>query len=311
MRTLLALAMTLLLAGGAAAEPVLRYVSQMGASLPPEAPVPATFTASDITRGPGPSEHRAGSFTTRDWSQGQSLAAAQSDGSWLAWSIAGEAPFDLGLLRLGLSRHPNGPQHLALRLRVDGGPWHTVAQIDGLAQNSLTELSADLSGLAGVASAEFRLYGWGARHWNGWLQLLDLPGSGAALMLGVAPGEPGRVDAVKSVRVLARDGSGCSGFGPVSGSAEPQPALPGACLEYRIDLTNPGAAAVTELRVVDDLPPFLVYAATVLEGLGTTATLLAPPSGTDCAVTPCRVELRGGLLGAGQTGRIIIRTLVR
>lgn len=52
MRTLLALAMTLLLAGGAAAEPVLRYVSQMGASLPPEAPVPATFTASDMAVSP-------------------------------------------------------------------------------------------------------------------------------------------------------------------------------------------------------------------------------------------------------------------
>ena len=304
---LLALLVGLPLAGPAAAEPALRYVSRMGPSLPPEAPVPPTLSASDITRGPGLTEHRAGAFTARNWSEGASLAAARADGSWLGWSIAGAVPFDLGPLRLGLSRHPNGPQAVALQLRVEGGPWQTVAQIDGLAQNSLTELSADLSHHARIASTEFRLYGWGAGSWNGWLQLSNLPGAEAALVLGVAPGAPGRVEASKTVRVLGRDGAGCDGAAP---PPAPQPALPGACLEYRIELENPGAAPVTALRVVDILPPFLLFVGTAQEGLGSAATVLAPAAGTDCAVASCRVELLGGELGAGRSGWIVIRTLL-
>jgi len=310
-RAVLALAVLLLLPGVAVADPVLRYVSQMGPSLPPEAPVPPQLAATDIIRGPGLDAHQAGAFTARNWSRGNSLAAARTDGAWFGWSVAGEVPFDLGPLQLGLSRHPNGPQHIALRMRVDGGAWQTVAQIDGLAQNNLTEITADLSAFVGIASVEFRLYGWGARRWNGWLQLKNIPGSGAAFTLGVSPGEPGRVDVVKSVRVLSRDGTGCDGVGPSAAPADPQPALPGACLEYRIDLANPGGAAITALRVVDDLPPFLIHAGAGQEGLGPTANLLTPAPGTDCAVAPCRVELLGGRLAAGETGHIVIRTLVQ
>ena len=92
--------------------------------------------------------------------------------------------------------------------------------------------------------------------------------------------------------------------------------IPGACVEYVIEVTNDGSAQATDIEVGDLLPPHLTYVAASVDGLGA-GTTLTEPTNTDCSVTPnpCTVTVTGGVLAPGDTtqtsGTLTIHALIQ
>lgn len=310
----LAAALCLGVAGATAAHAeTLSYTSAMGAEVPPDAPVPAGMTAGPIRRGPGVTQHQAGSFTARHWTEGGTRAQAEAEGSWLEWQVSAAQPFDLGPLGLGVARHPNGPRSLQLELRVDGGAWQVLHVEPDLPMNRTVPILLDLSHITGIASAEFRLYGWNARHWNGWLSLENLPEAGGkALVIGVTPTAVAFLEAQKIVRVHTQSGWGCADVASAAGTGA-QAAIPGACVEYRIDLVNTGNGVARNLRLTDVLAPNHRFAAAWHQGFDTSAPGFAfevPAPMTGCAGGACVIELREGVIAGGAQARVVIRALL-
>lgn len=302
-----------LAAAPAAIAETLSYTSAMGAEVPPDAPMPAGFTAEPIRRGPGLSQHQAGRFTAREWTVNGNRAQAEADGSWLEWQVSAAHPFDLGPLTLGVARHPNGPRSLQLELRVDGGDWQVLHVEPDLPQNLTTPIMVDLSHVTGIASAEFRLYGWNARRWNGWLSLENLPQAGGkTLVIGVTPDAVAFLEAQKVVRVHSQNGWGCTDAGSAAGAGA-QAAIPGACVEYRIDLVNTGNGEARNVRLTDVLAPNHRFAAAWHQGFDTSAPGFAfevPAPLTGCGGGACMIELREGVIAGGAQARVVIRALL-
>lgn len=117
--------------------------------------------------------------------------------------------------------------------------------------------------------------------------------------LGTVPADP----------VLA-----CSGA-TVVGNAK---SIPGACVEYVIDVANTGDTAVaSNLNISDTLPDDVTFVSASLTGDfiadgGTPPDLADPGAGTDCGAPSgaCQVVLSSAALAAGTSGQIRIRALV-
>jgi uncharacterized repeat protein (TIGR01451 family) len=296
----------------AAGTTLFSYTSEQGETLPPDPDHDPLLSVDDITRGPGLTEHGQ-LFSSRHWSTGSTRTQAAADGSYLAWGFAAEVPVDLGELSLGFSRHPQGPQTLQIEISVDGGPWQVVYTLPDLPPNDAYLATMDLSAYTGVTTAAFRLYGWNAAGWNGWLQLENMDELGGRSM--GQTGSPGKaeIDAGKTVRVISQDGTGCRQIDESTGGTAGA-AIPGACVEYRIDAHNFGTAPATELRIADLLAPHFTFVAAEARGFDSSAPgfgLLTPTPGTDCAIGRCEVELKDAILPPGARGLLIIRTLLK
>lgn len=134
------------------------------------------------------------------------------------------------------------------------------------------------------------------------------------------------VTGVKTVSIFSEDGSNCD---TIPGTAETDAySIPGACVEYRITVTNNDTRATTSIDVSDILPDELNFvAAAIAAGGDFTGGTLNVPSvtdtdvGLDCTSGACVVEFNGAGLpaddgvdpdnGNSPEGVIIIRALLK
>ena len=119
------------------------------------------------------------------------------------------------------------------------------------------------------------------------------------------------LSAVKTVSVFAQDDTNCGTIPgtPVAGAL----AIPGACVEYVITVTNSGSNAgsnVTDIDFADILPSDLEFIAADVTTFAP-ADLSAPSANTDCDAGACTVALTDATLNFGQTGTVIIRALIK
>ena len=125
--------------------------------------------------------------------------------------------------------------------------------------------------------------------------------------------------ASKDILAISEDPTDCSTDTAVTNAK----AIPGACIEYFITVTNNGATAdATNLDIQDVLPAEVTFVSASLDtsttngfeevaaGVGPTLSL---PSDPDCDGTAatCEVRLTQALLAPTETGIIRIRALVK
>lgn len=99
-------------------------------------------------------------------------------------------------------------------------------------------------------------------------------------------------------------------------------AVPGACVEYVIEVQNNGdTVSATNLVIDDVLPAEVTFVAASFTGfvddagiVGTGPILSAPstPADSDCdGSTTCQIQLSDAQLDAGDTGQIVIRAEIK
>ncbi len=129
--------------------------------------------------------------------------------------------------------------------------------------------------------------------------------------------------ATKSIVAISEDNTTCA-TKPAEADAK---AIPGACIEYLITVTNTGAtASATNLLIEDILPAEVTFVGATLDtttttgfaddgavaGTGPTLTVPGTPAEIDCnGTTTCVVQLSDAILAAGEDGLIRIRAEVK
>ena len=177
---------------------------------------------------------------------------------------------------------------------LNSGGANTVT---GLAQNVL----ADDTGVAAVEAATDGLHA-------------------ATGVIAVASPD---LSATKSVSAITETPTDCSTDLAVADAK----AIPGACIEYVITVTNTGTTATASNLVIEDiLPAEVTFISAAIDTstatgfaddaavLGTGPTLTAPttPAASDCnGTTNCVVQLNDAVLGATEVGIIRIRAEVK
>lgn len=334
LRPALALMIALVLCTGwsarAGAEVLLAYTAvENAAELPGDGDMIAPgITALPVTRGPGltPVALGDGSFASSGWTVLGDRAQAEAEGSYLSWAFEADSPITLTSLGLGYRRGGHAPEQFQLEVSTDGGASWQVLHWEHVNNASSQQMTLDLAaqGLAEAESFQFRLYAWDARRQGnnndpGTVRLENTvapPESGAprAIVLGGTPvALPAEVEAEKTVIVHSQDGTGC---GDLAGTRPPGPhaAIPGACLEYRIDTVNTGAGTAADLRIIDTLGPEIIFVGADHAGYDTSAPAFSfstPEAHTDCGGEACEVRLDDGALAAGQAGEIVIRGILK
>lgn len=167
--------------------------------------------------------------------------------------------------------------------------------------------------------------------------LIDADGPAAQTVDGVTPDgahsaigtyivASADVTGEKTVSVITQNGTNCTDF-----SAAPNSnaySIPGACVEYRITVTNNDTRAATAIAISDTLPAELNFVAAQVEtsgdftgGVLTVPTITPPATSLDCTGNACVVSFTGATLPAddGVTpdnnnspeGVIVIRALLK
>lgn len=117
------------------------------------------------------------------------------------------------------------------------------------------------------------------------------------------------LNASKTVTVFSEDGTGCA---TIPGTASGGYAVPGACMEYVISVTNTGAtASATGIDLTDVLADEFTFVAAARSAQLTGGTFSTPATNADCVSGACTVSLTGASLAAGQTGTVTIRVEVK
>ncbi|KZY36690.1 hypothetical protein A3731_15580 [Roseovarius sp. HI0049] len=121
------------------------------------------------------------------------------------------------------------------------------------------------------------------------------------------------LEATKTQEVISETPQACGDFGaPAEGAAEA--AIPGACIEYRIRVTNTGGGLADDLTLSDELDENLVFRAARISGFesgGPGYGLTTPNAGQSCGQGRCLVSLAEAALPAGATGEVVIRATVQ
>ncbi|MEM9937586.1 MAG: hypothetical protein AAF768_01950 [Pseudomonadota bacterium] len=182
--------------------------------------------------------------------------------------------------------------------------------------------------LAAGDEAEVTLDDGGANALTGTAQNVLADDTGVAALEGDADGlyaVTGQIAVVspdlsasKTVAAITETPVDCATDSVVSNAK----AIPGACIEYVITITNTGATAdATDLDIQDVLPAEVTFVDASLDTSTTTGfaafggtgpTLTEPAADTDCdgTDTTCEVSLTDALLAPGEVGIIRIRAEV-
>ena len=181
--------------------------------------------------------------------------------------------------------------------------------------NPVVSLDAAYSAVAGAATAAEV----GANNLNGEAQNVLADGVGTATADAANDGAhsatasfvvvTASLSASKTVTIIATDASAitCATDPVLPGN---QYAVPGACVEYVISVSNaPGASATaTDIAVSDTLPDEVAFVG-VTQASFTVAGTLTPPAGG--CTTSCVVSLSTASLAPNTTGTVTIRATVR
>jgi len=154
----------------------------------------------------------------------------------------------------------------------------------------------------------------------------EVANDGADSAVGVYIVAAANVDGEKTVSIFSEDGTGCA---TIPGTpASDAYSIPGACVEYRIRVTNNDTRPATAIDVSDTLPDELNFVAAALEtggdftgGTLNAPTVTDPAAGLDCTSGACVITLTGATLPADDgvapdnnnspEGVIIIRALLK
>lgn len=118
------------------------------------------------------------------------------------------------------------------------------------------------------------------------------------------------ITASKTVSIFSEDGTGCASI-PGTPAAGEQFSIPGACVEYVIEVINAGgSASATAIDLSDTLADELEFIAADASGF-TGETVTAPAANTDCTGGACVINMTGATLAASTTGYLTIRALVQ
>jgi len=114
--------------------------------------------------------------------------------------------------------------------------------------------------------------------------------------------------ASKAISVFSEDGSQCHDL-TATPPAEPENpvAIPNACIEYGISVTNSGPSGAQDINLVDEIPASLTLRAAALGSGWEAGTLAFTP---DCSGTGCEVLITGGAIPANTTATITIRATI-
>jgi uncharacterized repeat protein (TIGR01451 family) len=117
------------------------------------------------------------------------------------------------------------------------------------------------------------------------------------------------LSASKDVSVISEAVTACDEI-EAQPPAEPEnpAAIPGACIQYLITVTNDGPVAASAISLVDELPIHLAFQTAELSGDWGTETVLATPN---CPGATCQIQVQDGVLDAGKTGTIFISATIK
>lgn len=125
------------------------------------------------------------------------------------------------------------------------------------------------------------------------------------------------LDASKAVTVFAEDGTGCATI-PGTPASGDQYAIPGACIQYVITVSNTGGTDATDVVINDVLSDELEFVAASASGFtgGSFASPSLPSANTDCNAGACVINFQSATLGSGTVpsptqGTVTIRALVK
>ena len=123
--------------------------------------------------------------------------------------------------------------------------------------------------------------------------------------------------AVKAVTIFSEDGTGCDTI-PGTPAAGEQYSVPGACIEYRITVSNTGGTNATDVTVNDILPDEIEFIAADTSGFtgGSFTSPVLPAANTDCDSGACEINFTGAVLASGSVGTptngiVTIRALIK
>lgn len=114
----------------------------------------------------------------------------------------------------------------------------------------------------------------------------------------------------KTVSVIATNLAGtfdCAAGDQVSSD---EYAVPGACVEYRIEIVNAGSADAALTAISDTLPDEVEFIGATFTNF-TGGTAAQPNANTDCASGACVISQTGGSIQDGVTASIVIRAEVK
>ncbi len=251
-------------------------------------------------------------FHTEQWPVGSS--SGPDPNRYLTWGFTADHPVILDGIWLQLTRDGSGTREFRVDVSIDGGAFQTVGSSATLGQNtnSLQWFTIDLADAEVRESAVFVLYAWGATGSGGALIIEDA-GSAPAQHGIVIRGEPmpAQLEAEAAVMVFSENGADCADLAasPPTGGAQPQAAIPGACIEYRLDVTNIGGRTAHEVYLVSTLPGVLTVLATGRASWDETAAAGFSLS-LDCASGGCSVTVENGIIPVGATAKITVRATI-
>lgn len=247
-------------------------------------------------------------YNSKNWSQGTTVDVNR----YVEWGFDTTVPYTLDSLRIRLRRSSTGPSSFRIAMQIDGGAFTTV--LNGtLSTTTATWFNPTLGAAAATSSVRFRLYGWNATAAGGTLRIRNQstdPNNRGVVIRG----RPAQavLEAEKNVIVFSEDGSLCA---DPTASPPPLPtnpaAIPGACVQYQVTVTNTGPVAARAVNLIDPLPADLTLVTAFHDNWDVTAP--APGSfafNAGCSAGACSVEVQNGIIPAGATATITIRATI-
>jgi uncharacterized repeat protein (TIGR01451 family) len=292
-------------------EPILTWRTSPGT---PEAVMDAAATPRSaridavipVTTVGGEYQARPNEYRTRNWDAGPVVDLTK----YVQFGLTADKPLVLADLYLRVMRSASGPTDYRVDMKVDGGSFQTVGSGTVL-EDIITQNIFDLGEVVVTEEVVFRVHPFGGG--SGRFSLIDHGSSiehRAIIMMGREV-LLASLSAEKVVSVVSETGADCSDLGAAPSGDPLAAAVPGACVEYLIEITNTGESAAENVLVTTLLPGMLTVQAAGRSGWDETAP--APDAfafTSACDSGGCTVEIANGKLAVGATATVTIRATI-